>query len=142
MSHSDPVISARRRVRRPGRHDAATVEASFRQESNVKRIPRTLAVLALTAVPMAGALGVAGQAGAATIKNPAATTTVTAKPKVPTATANLTIDASSFAYSICGDNAFEDGSEPGTAHIIVQYQDGYGPFGGGSYDCATGELTI
>ncbi len=52
----------------------------------------------------------------------------------------VTIDASSFAYELCGDTAFSDESDG--VHVVVQFGNGAGPFGGGSYDCATGELTF
>ncbi len=52
----------------------------------------------------------------------------------------VTIDASSFAHELCGDAAFSDESDG--VHVVVVFSDGYGPFGGGSYDCATGEITV
>ena len=54
--------------------------------------------------------------------------------------AAVTIDASSFATSLCGDAAFSDESDG--VHIVIFFEDGAGPFGGGSYDCATGEITV
>ncbi len=57
------------------------------------------------------------------------------------AAAHITIDASSFATSLCGDAAFANEEDDGV-HIVINFSDGAGPFGGGSYDCATGELTI
>ncbi len=52
-----------------------------------------------------------------------------------------TIDASSFAYELCGDAAFSNLEDDGI-HVVKKMQPGTGPFRGGSYDCATGELTF
>ena len=55
------------------------------------------------------------------------------------AAAETTIDASSFAYELCGDAAFSNQEDDGI-HVVVLFGSGAGPFGGGAYDCATGEL--
>ena len=52
-----------------------------------------------------------------------------------------TIDASSFAYELCGDAAFSNLEDDGI-HVTKTFDPGTGPFGGGKYDCATGELTF
>jgi hypothetical protein len=59
----------------------------------------------------------------------------------PAGAEDIVIDASSFATSLCGDAAFSTAEDDGV-HVVINFQDGAGPFGGGSYDCATGELTI
>ena len=53
----------------------------------------------------------------------------------------FTIDAASFVVELCGDNAYATAEEDGVEVTII-FSDGAGPFGGGSYNCATGELTI
>ena len=57
------------------------------------------------------------------------------------AAADITIDASSFAHELCGDAAFSNLEDDGI-HVVQNFDPGTGPFGGGSYDCATGVLTI
>ena len=57
------------------------------------------------------------------------------------AAAETTIDASSFAYELCGDTAFSNEEDDGV-HVVVIFSSGAGPFGGGTYDCATGKLTF
>jgi hypothetical protein len=53
----------------------------------------------------------------------------------------VTINAASFAHELCGDAAFSNTEDDGV-HVIVMFSDGAGPFGGGTYDCATGDLTV
>lgn len=55
--------------------------------------------------------------------------------------AATTIDASSFAYELCGDTAFSNEDDDGV-HVVLVFGSGAGPFGGGTYDCGTGELTF
>jgi hypothetical protein len=55
--------------------------------------------------------------------------------------AATTIGASSFAYELCGDTAFSNEDDDGV-HVVLVFGSGAGPFGGGTYDCATGELTF
>lgn len=52
-----------------------------------------------------------------------------------------TIDASSFAHELCGDAAFSNLEDDGV-HVVHKFEPGTGPFAGGTYDCATGELTF
>ena len=59
---------------------------------------------------------------------------------VASAAGKTTIDLSSFAYELCGDTAFSDESDG--VKVEITYAPGTGPFGGGTYDCSTGELTF